>query len=293
MVNLEMYETEPPGFFPRAHATGCYLEIDGKLLLLQYSAPKRTAGRWDVPGGRVEEGETPQEGAKRELFEETGIVLESLSQMQQVLALYIRKPEIDYIYYLFRVQLDRTPSICLSLEHQNYVWASAQDLIALPLVDRSHDALALYRAAIKKKRESASVNAYLVLRKKDQVLLHLRKNTGYCDGMWSLVAGHVENGEPASAALIREAREEIGIELSLSQIKAVHVMHRKSDRLNVDVFFDCPSWEGKVVNCEPEKCAQLEFFSLDGLPSPTIEYIARALKSISEGETYSEYGWNA
>src|SRR5579862_391069 len=41
------------------------------------------------------------------------------------------------------VELDRIPSICLSPEHQNYMWASAQDLIALPIVDLSHDALDL------------------------------------------------------------------------------------------------------------------------------------------------------
>jgi len=287
-----MYEKEPPGFSPQAHATGCYLEIEGKVLLLQYASMKRTAGRWDVPGGRVEKGETPQEGAIRELFEETGILLENSSQIEQILVLYIRKPEIDYIYYLFRVQLNQIPSVYLSLEHQDFIWASTQDLKELPLVDRSKDSLELYRAVLKKRRKRSNVNVYLILRQNDQVLFQLRNNTGYCDGMWSLVAGHVEDEEPATAALIREAREEIGIELTLSEIKPVHVLHRKSDRLNVDIFFECSFWEGEIVNCEPEKCAQLEFATLDNLPLPTIEYIARALQSISKGEIYSEYGWS-
>lgn len=58
--------------------------------------------------------------------------------------------------------------------------------------------------------------------------------------MWSLVAGHVENGESATAAMIRETYEEIGITLSPDQIKVVHVMHRQTNRLNVDIFSDCP-----------------------------------------------------
>jgi len=55
------------------------------------------------------------------------------------------------------------------------------------------------------------------------VLFQLRKNTGYCDGMWSLVSGHVEDGECATSGMIREAHEEIGITLSTAQIKVVHV----------------------------------------------------------------------
>lgn len=123
-------------------------------------------------------------------------------------------------------------------------------------------------------------------------MLQLRQNTGYCDGMWSFVAGHVEDGEPATTGMIREAYEEIGIQLIPSQIKVVHVMHRKTTRLNVDIFFDCQSWCGEIQNKEPEKCAGLEFFSLDELPSSMIDYNAVALKSIQRGEFYSEYGWN-
>lgn len=41
-----------------------------------------------------------------------------------------------------------------------------------------------------------------------RILLQLRINTGYCDGMWGCVAGHVEEGESASGAMIREARVE-------------------------------------------------------------------------------------
>ena len=289
-LDLEIFEKEPKGFSLSAEAVGCYIEIDGKLLLLQYSTEKVHVGKWDVPGGKLEENETPQEGAIRELFEETGIVLDQSSKVQHVLSLYIRG-KLDYIYHQFKIQLDQIPPVHLSSEHLNFIWASGQDLKKLPLVERADDVLQFYRTALTNKRGAASVNAYLILRKDDQILFHLRKNTGYCDGMWSLVAGHVEAGESATVAMIREAREEIGLDLSPSQIKAVHVMHRKSDRDNVDIFFDCPSWEGSVSNREPEKCAQLEFCPLDALPSPLIDYITTALKCIANEEPYSEQGW--
>ncbi len=136
-----------------------------------------------------------------------------------------------------------------------------------------------------------SVNVYLILKQGDKILLHLRKNTGYCDGMWSLVAGHVENGEPTTAALIRETDEEIGIKLSSDQIKVVHVMHRQTNRLNVDIFFDCSSWEEMIKNCEPEKCDKLEFFPIENLPRNIVNYNVLALQAIREGKLYSEEGW--
>ena len=48
-----------------------------------------------------------------------------------------------------------------------------------------------YQTMVVKKRSGASVNVYLILKRGNKILFHLRKNTGYCDGMLSLVAGHV------------------------------------------------------------------------------------------------------
>lgn len=143
----------------------------------------------------------------------------------------------------------------------------------------------------KKKRSGASVNAYLVLKKENKVLLHLRNHTGYCDGFYGLVSGHVEDAEPATSALIREAREEAGIQLDSLHLHVAHVMHRKTDRLNIDIFFECSHWQGDITNREPEKCVSLDFFSMDNLPSNTINYIKDALQAISANEFYSEVGW--
>ena len=291
-MKIEIYDKKPEGFSPQVEVAGCYLEIDGKLLLLQRAEGNLEPGKWSVPAGKLEYNETPEKAAVRELFEETGISLSDPSQIYFMNSLYICKPTGDYIFHLFVVRLREIPDICLSHEHQSYTWASLKDLEEIPLMAGGKEALLRYRAFLQKKRTGASVNAYLILKQGNHVLLQLRKNTGYADGMWSLVAGHVEDGEPATAGMMREAREEIGLEISSSQLHVVHVMHRKTNRLNVDMFFDCLSWKGEITNLEPEKCEKLEFFPLDALPANIIPYHKMALHYIFKGVSYSELGWD-
>lgn len=142
-----------------------------------------------------------------------------------------------------------------------------------------------------KKRSGATVNTYLLLRQEEQVLLSLRKNTGYFDEFYGLVSGHVEDGESASSAIIREAKEEANLIIHPEQLKVVHVMHRNTNRFNIDIFFECMSWEGKLTNLEPGKCAALNFFSLRHLPENLIPYIGQALRAVIQGVVYSEEGW--
>ena len=69
---------------------------------------------------------------------------------------------------------------------------------------------------------------YLVFERGDEILLSHRKNSGYHDGEYGVPTGHIIDGEPASGAAIRKAREEVGLKLRLSDILLAHVMHRSS-----------------------------------------------------------------
>ncbi len=59
-------------------------EKDKKILIARRAADQKLAGKWEFPGGKVEDGESPEECLKRELEEEFGIQAEVGSLSHQI-----------------------------------------------------------------------------------------------------------------------------------------------------------------------------------------------------------------
>jgi len=78
------------------------------------------------------------------------------------------------------------------------------------------------------KRFTLRVAVYIILIKGEKVLLSRRFNTGWMDGKYSLISGHIDGNESISKAMIREAKEEIGIKIIKKDLIPITVLHRKS-----------------------------------------------------------------
>lgn len=65
----------------RTVVVGAALLDGGRLLAARRSAPADLAGRWELPGGKVEPGERPEDALVRELREELGIEAEAVERV--------------------------------------------------------------------------------------------------------------------------------------------------------------------------------------------------------------------
>jgi 8-oxo-dGTP diphosphatase len=134
--------------------------------------------------------------------------------------------------------------------------------------------------------------AYVVfLRSRDsgrEVLLLRRANTGYMDDHWALVAGHVEPGESCVAAAVREAREEVGVDVAPEALAPLCTVHRTDGshrpiEQRADFFFAAESRMGEPTRAEPDKASALGWFALGALPEPVVPHELMVLRHVATG----------
>lgn len=146
------------------------------------------------------------------------------------------------------------------------------------------------------KRPVVIPTVYLVLVREDRILLCRRFSTGFMDGLYGFPAGHLRDDEETfSQAMVREAMEEIGVDIAQEDLELVHVMHRKQrelgDERRVNLFFVARMWRGEPRIMEPDKCDDLGWFELDRLPDNTIPYVRQAIDCFRKNIKYSECGF--
>lgn len=134
------------------------------------------------------------------------------------------------------------------------------------------------------------VAVHLILEHNNEFLLLRRYNTGYEDGNYSVIAGHLNGNETIKEAMIREALEEANITIDDKHLKIVGVMHRKDGDESIDYYLYTNKFSGNVRIMEPNKCDDLAFYKLDNLPDNIIPYIKTALYNYKNNIIFSEYG---
>ena len=132
--------------------------------------------------------------------------------------------------------------------------------------------------------------SYLLITDNNNLLMFERTNTGYKDGEYAIPSGHIDLGETATTAAIRETKEEVGLDIKLQNLKHVHTCHRidSNGRTYFDFYFHTEFQNGKPVNIEPQKHGPPQWFDLQNLPLNTMDYMLEVINYWKKGIMFSE-----
>ena len=135
------------------------------------------------------------------------------------------------------------------------------------------------------------ITVALLLIKDGKVLLMKRCNTGYMDGMYGFISGHLEKGESLSSAIIRESTEEVGIVLKEEDLKFVCAIRRGDNSNYFNYFFTTDKFEGDPSIKEPNKCDELIWCNIKDLPENIIVAEKRAIENYQKNIYLDEYNF--
>ena len=140
--------------YPQAPLVGVaavVIDEGGRVLLVKRGSPPR-AGSWGLPGGLLDLGERLADGARREVYEETGIVADVKEIVGTFEPLQLdSQGRIEYHYVVidFWAQYVRGDA-CAQDDADDVIWAGAGELDRFHLNEETHtvveSALAAWRA---------------------------------------------------------------------------------------------------------------------------------------------------
>jgi 8-oxo-dGTP diphosphatase len=131
---------QPTGTPRKTQRTAVYglLLDEGRVVLARSSGLSALPGRWWLPGGGIDFGETPTECVVREFQEETGLVVEPaalLDVLSEVTDLPERNEQVHTVRVLYDVRLVDGSLLCEADGTTDAVaWHSVPDALSLPLM---------------------------------------------------------------------------------------------------------------------------------------------------------------
>jgi mutator protein MutT len=108
---------------------------NGQYLLTRRGRDRYWGGLWDIPGGTVEVGETPENAAVRECMEEVGLSTSVWDLVSHLENLDTHGRDIKFHTLTFVLaELGDAEPVALSHEHKAHCWVGVEEALSLPLV---------------------------------------------------------------------------------------------------------------------------------------------------------------
>lgn len=154
---------DAPEVTPRAAlfalSSAVFAERDGQILILKRAVGEATGG-WYLPGGAVDPGETVEEGARRELLEESGLV--AAGPLTCVAVAHMHVYGRDSLQVLYRCACP-AGDVVLSDEHSGARWIDPVAYRDRYFSDAVIDAFAVAneRGATMLRQIRSAIDAYL------------------------------------------------------------------------------------------------------------------------------------
>ena len=140
------------------NAAGAFVMKGKKFLILQRSTKETSMhGLWELPGGKVEEGETPRQTAVTEVKEEAGLDIKLKANLGPH---HDNKKKKTYHAYIATPK--KGQKVKLSEEHSAYKWVTPEEVMAMPKNMVSHHLLYF----LKKEGETIASNPLGLFKKK-------------------------------------------------------------------------------------------------------------------------------
>ena len=134
--------------------------------------------------------------------------------------------------------------------------------------------------------EKIKIGAGLLIIQDGKILM-TRRRSSLGNGEYGTVGGHVELNEHPTEAAIREAKEELDIEIgNLHFLDCASII--KYGKHYIDISFTAEIISGKPKIMEPDKLESVDWYSLDNLPGPIFEPIKAVIDAYKTKMNYFE-----